>query len=152
MPHETHEHIAQLARAGKQAQAIEAATAALAAPGLRKGGRVALLDQRAEALIAEGHFDDAARDAEAMLALAGNTPALKIPALQRQAIVLMRLGQNRQALGVAEQALALAEAGRDPATVASSVLCLAEAQLRAAAHDAALASAKRVAGPRAAGS
>ena len=145
MPHETHEHIAQLARAGKQAQAIEAATAALAAPGLRKGGRVALLDQRAEALIAEGHFDDAARDAEAMLALAGNTPALKIPALQRQAIVLMRLGQNRQALGVAEQALALAEAGRDPATVASSVLCLAEAQLRAAAHDAALASAKRAA-------
>ena len=32
---------------------------------------MALLDQRAEALIAEGRFDDAARDAEAMLALAG---------------------------------------------------------------------------------
>ena len=76
-----------------------------------------------------------------MLALAGDTPALKIRALMRQAVVLMRLSQNKRALGVAEQALALAEAGRDPATVAGGVLCLAEAQLRAAAHDAALASA-----------
>jgi signal transduction histidine kinase/ActR/RegA family two-component response regulator/putative methionine-R-sulfoxide reductase with GAF domain/tetratricopeptide (TPR) repeat protein len=145
MPDETHEHVAQLARSGKQAQAIEAATAALAAGALGKAERIALLDQRAEALIAEGRFSDAALDAEAMLALAGDTPALKIPALMRQAVVLMRLGQNRRALDVAEQALALAEANRDPATVAGGVLCLAEAQLRAAAHDAALASAQRAA-------
>ena len=137
--------IASLARSGKQAQAIEAATAALAAPALGEAERIALLDQRAEALIAEGRFSDAALDAEAMLALAGDTPALKIRALMRQAVVLMRLSQNKRALGVAEQALALAEAGRDPATVAGSVLCLAEAQLRAAAHDAALASAQRAA-------
>ena len=137
--------IAVLARQGKQAQAIEAATAALAAAALGQAGRIALLDQRAEALIAEGRFSDAALDAEAMLALAGDTPALKIRALMRHAVVLMRLSQNKRALGVAEQALALAEAGRDPATVASSVLCLAEAQLRAAAHDAALASALRAA-------
>ena len=137
--------IAVLARQGKQAQAIEAATAALAAAALGQAGRIALLDQRAEALIAEGRFSDAALDAEAMLALAGDTPALKIRALMRHAVVLMRLSQNKRALGVAEQALALAEAGRDPATVASSVLCLAEAQLRAAAHDEALASALRAA-------
>ena len=137
--------IAFLARQGKQAQAIEATTAALAAAALGQAGRIALLDQRAEALIAEGRFSDAALDAEAMLALAGDTPALKIRALMRHAVVLMRLSQNKRALGVAEQALALAEAGRDPATVASSVLCLAEAQLRAAAHDEALASALRAA-------
>ena len=136
---------AALARAGKQAQAIEAATAALAAPALGKAERIALLDQRAEALIAEGRFGDAASDAEAMLALAGDTPALKLPALMRQALVQMRLSRNKQALTLAEQALALAEAGRDPAKVAGSVLCLAEAQLRAAAHDAALASAMRAA-------
>ena len=145
MPSEMHEHIADLARAGKQAQAIEAASVALAAPALDTCERIALLDQRAESLIAEGRFNDAAGDAEAMLALAGETPALKITALVRQAVVLMRLGHNKQALGVAEQALALAEAGRDPATVAGGVLCLAEAQLRAAAHDAALASAQRAA-------
>ena len=137
--------IAALARAGKQAQAIEAATAALAAPGLGQAERIVLLDQRAEALLAEGRFADAEQDAEALLGLAGDTPALKRRALMRQAEVLMRLGHNKRALGVAEQALALAEAGRDPAAVASSVLCLAEAQLRAAAHDAALASAMRAA-------
>ena len=52
--------ITALARAGKQAQAIDAATAALTAPALGKAERIALLDQRAEALIAEGRFDDAA--------------------------------------------------------------------------------------------
>ncbi len=137
--------ISALARAGKQAQTIEAATAALDAEAPGQAERVALLDLRAEALVAEGRFGDAAQDAEAMLALAGDTRALKIRALMRQALALMRLGQNKHALGVAEQAMALAESGRDPATVAGGVLCLAEAQLRAASHDAALASAKRAA-------
>ncbi|HYN61350.1 MAG TPA: hypothetical protein VET87_17670, partial [Rubrivivax sp.] len=137
--------IAVLARTGKQAQAIAAATAALAAPRLGKAEHLGLLDQRAEALIAEGRFDDAARDAEAMLALAGDTPALKVQALMRQALVLMRLSQNKQALAVAEQALALAEAGRDKALQAHGVLCLAEAQLRAGQHAAAVPSAQRAA-------
>jgi GAF domain-containing protein/CheY-like chemotaxis protein len=145
MPHETHEHVAQLARAGKQAQAIEAATAALAAPALGRAERIALLGQRAEALIAEGRFEDAARDADAMLARAGTAPGLRILALRCQALALMRLGHNRQALEAADQALALAEQGRDRDALAHSVLCLAEAQLRTAAHDAALASAQRAA-------
>ncbi len=145
MPHETHEHIAQLARAGKQLQALEAATAALAASALGKAERIALLDQRAEALVAEGRFSDAALDAEAMLALAGSHSALKIPALTRHAVALMRLGQNQRALGAAEQALALAEASRHPATVAGGVLCLAEAQLRSGAHVTALPNAQRAA-------
>ena len=137
--------IATLARAGKQAQAIEAATAALAAPRLSAARRLALLEQRAEALTAEGRFGDAARDADAMLALAGSTPGPRIRALRCQALALMRLSRNKPALAVAEQALALAEQGRDRAALAQSVLCLAEAQLRTAAHDAALASAQRAA-------
>ena len=145
MPSETHEHIAQLARTGQQARAIDAATAALAAPKLGASQRLALLEQRAEALIAEGRLDDAARDADAMLSLAGTTPGPRIRALRCQALALMRQSRNKQALAVAEQALALAEQGRDGAALAHSVLCLAEAQLRTAAHDAALASAQRAA-------
>nr|MCU0920903.1 GAF domain-containing protein [Burkholderiaceae bacterium] len=138
--------VAALARAGKQAQAIEAASAALAVPKLGAAQRLALLEQRAEAFVAEGRFDDAARDAEAMLGLAGSTPASRIRSLRCQALALMRLGRNKQALAAAEQALALAEKGRDGAALALSVLCLAEAQLRTATHDAALASAQRAAG------
>ena len=145
MHNETPEAIAALAWAGKQPQAIDAATAALAAPKLGAAQRLALLEQRAEALIAEGRFGDAARDAEAMLALAGTTPGPRIRALRCQALALMRLSQNKQARAVAEQALALAEQRRDGAALAGSVLCLAEAQLRTAAHDAALASAQRAA-------
>ena len=62
--------IAALAWAGKQAQAIAAATEALAAPRLGAAQRVALLDLRAESLIAEGRFDHAALDVDEMLALA----------------------------------------------------------------------------------
>ena len=93
--------IAALACAGKQTQAIAAATAALAAPRLGAPLRLTLLELRAEALIAEGRFDDAAHDAEAMLALAGTTPGSRIQALRCQALVLMRLGKNKQALAVA---------------------------------------------------
>ena len=61
MRDETHTHIAQLARAGKQAQTIKAATTALAAAKLGKAERIAPLDRRAQSLIAEGRFGDATR-------------------------------------------------------------------------------------------
>ena len=142
---DTQGSIAALSRAGKQPQAIDAANAALAVPALGKAERVALLDLRAEALIAEGRFDDAARDAEAMLALAGSASALKVMALTRQALVLMRRSDNKGALAVAEQAEALAVRANDAALHRHSLLCLAEAQLRAVRPDAALATAERAA-------
>ena len=145
MPSEVQQALARLARAGQQAALIEQATAALANPGLKAAERLALLDHRAEALIALGRFDDAAQDAEAMGALAQASPALQVRALMRQALVQMPRSRNRQALALAAQAMALAEAGRDPALQAQALLCLAEAQLRAAEHDAALASAQRAA-------
>ncbi len=142
---DTQGSIAALSRVGKQPQAIAAANAALAVPTLGKAERVALLDLRAEALIAEGRFDDAARDAEAMLALAGSARALKVMALTRQALVLMRRSDNKGALTVAEQAEALAVRANDAALHRHSLLCLAEAQLRAVRLDTALATAERAA-------
>ena len=54
--------IAALARAGKQAQAIERRhRRRWPRRDWAKAERMALLDQRAEALIAEGRFDDAAQ-------------------------------------------------------------------------------------------
>ena len=139
--------IAALAWAGKQAQAIAAATEALAAPRLGAAQRVALLDLRAESLIAEGRFDHAALDVDEMLALADAQaqPALMVQALTRQAWVLMRLSQNKHALVVAERAVALAQHGGKSPLLARSLLCVAEAQLRAAQPEAAIATAEQAA-------
>jgi signal transduction histidine kinase/ActR/RegA family two-component response regulator/tetratricopeptide (TPR) repeat protein len=137
--------VQQLAGAGKQQQAIAAATAALAAARLSKVERLAWLELRAGALVAEGRFAEAARDAEAMLALAAAGPALRVRALCCQALVLMRLSDNKRALAVAGQAEALAARAGDAAQHRPALLCLAEAQLRAGQHDVALASAQRAA-------
>jgi signal transduction histidine kinase/CheY-like chemotaxis protein/signal transduction protein with GAF and PtsI domain len=137
--------IARLAWAGKQAQAIDAASAALAAPRLDTAGHITLLELRAGALVAEGRFADAARDAEAMLALAGTHGALRVRALCCQALVLMRLSDNKRALALAEQGEALAADADDASLHRASLLCLAEAQLRAAQPTAALATAERAA-------
>ena len=145
MPSDVLPTLARLARAGQQAVLIEQATAALARPGLAAAERSSLLDHRAEALIAEGKFADAARDAEAMLALAGRRVDLQVAALIRQSVAQMRLSENRHALALAEQAHALAKTRRDAALEARSVLCLAEAQLRAGRHQEALAIAQRAA-------
>ena len=145
MSSEVLQALTRLARSGQQAALVEQAGAALDARGLPPATRTALLDLRAEALIALGRFDDAARDAEAMHALAAGVPALQVRACMRQALVQMRLSHNRQALALAEQAMALAEKCRDRSLPGQALLCLAEAQLRAAEHDAALASAQRAA-------
>jgi hypothetical protein len=107
--------IAALARAGKQQAAIAAATEALAAQRLAVAARLALLDLRAESLIAEGRFHDAARDAAGMLALtAADAPlAHRVLALMREAVVLMRLSEHKRALLSAEQAEVVARQGRD---------------------------------------
>ena len=143
---ETIGHVRDLARLGRHTEAIEACHHGLATRPVSVARRIALLDLRAESLIAQGAFADAASDGDAMLALAsrqGNA-GLTVLALMRQAIAAMRLGQVKAALVTATQAHALARAGRGRALWARSLLCLAEAQLRAAQHQAALATAQQV--------
>ena len=133
--------IAALVWAGRQQQAIDAATEALEAPGLDAALRLALLDQRAQALTAEGRYADAARDAAAMLALAeaSGQAAPRVRALIRQALVQMRLSEVKAAPVVARQAVTLAQADGSPDLLAAAVLCEAEALLRAAQPEAAAA-------------
>ena len=137
----------ELAWTGRHAQAIGVCTQGLAVRPITPAQRVALLDLRAESLTAEGRFADAAVDAEQMTALAATRKAgsLKVRASTRQALVLMRLGQVRPALEAATRAAELALKTRDHLQVADSLLCLAEAQLRAARHEAAVATAQRAA-------
>ena len=145
-----------LAWSGQHEKAMALATTALAAPQLQSAERFALLDARAESLIAAGRFGDAQDDVAAMLALAdtGAAVALRVRALNRQAFVRMRLGQGAAALVAAQSALTLVQPQtqtkkRGEATVqallAPSLLCLAEAQLRAASHEAAATSAEQAA-------
>ena len=139
--------VRELALAGLHMEAIEACNQGLAMQPVPIARRIALLDLRAESLIAQGQFTDAASDGDAMLALAAkqNDRGLTVLALMRQAVAAMRLGQVKPALAAATQAHAVARKVRDMALAARSLLCLAEAQLRAAQHDAALATAQQVA-------
>ena len=139
--------IADLAWTGQHALAIERCTQALGGKGLTPAQRMALLDLRAESLIAQGRFADAALNAAAMLALADKheQAALKVRALIRQTMVSMRQGAAQAALQSAAQAVALAQGERGQILLAQSLLGQAEAQLRGALPEAALASAKRVA-------
>ncbi len=136
--------IADLAWAGLHAQAVEQASDALVAPGMRDNERVGLLDQRAESLVALGRFSDAAHDVADMLGLA-RVPTLRAQALNRHAHVQMRLGDLRAALAAAQEAVKLAEPGGDPSLLAHSLLRLGEAQLRSIQYAEALASAQRAA-------
>ncbi len=97
--------------------------------------------------MADGRLADAALDAAEMLSLAGTgQPAsLKVKALNRQALVLMRMGKPSAALQVASEAVALAEAGRDEPLLAQSLLRLGEAQFRCLQYDRAVASGQRAA-------
>ena len=141
------EQARELALAGLHMEAIEACNQGLAMQPVPIARRIALLDLRAESLIARGSFGDAASNADAMLALAAKQKdrGLTVLAQMRQAVAAMRLGQVKAALATATQAHALARKLRDNALAARSLLCLAEAQLRAAQHDAALVTAQQVA-------
>ena len=88
------ERVRDLAWAGLHTQAIELATAALAASGLSVGSRLDLLDLRAESWIALGNLDRAAQDAAAMVELAKRekSPGVKARALNRKSLVQKRQG------------------------------------------------------------
>ncbi len=125
--------VADLARTGQHAQAIEGATAALAAAGLDIAVRLDLLDLRAESFIAQGELDRARADAAAMLKLATiakRRPALKAQALNRQALVQMRKGELEAAVATATAALKSARQSKQSPLIATSLFRLAEAQYR----------------------
>ena len=99
-----------LAKAGRHAEAIEVCGRAMATQSLSASRQIALRDLRAESLIAQGRFADAASDADAMLALAAKQKSrgLSVLAQMRQAVAAMRLGQVKVALAAATQAHDLA--------------------------------------------
>jgi GAF domain-containing protein/CheY-like chemotaxis protein len=136
--------IEDLAHAGRHADAIERATAALAlATGA--AARFELLQLRTASLIARGRFDDAARDVEAAVALAqaSKSPLQKTRALRHKAVVEMRRGDLKGALATSTAAARAATRSSSQPDVAASLLILSEAQARSGAFDASLATARR---------
>jgi signal transduction histidine kinase/DNA-binding response OmpR family regulator/tetratricopeptide (TPR) repeat protein len=130
-----------LAWTGRHAQAIDQCTLALQNPDLATAQRMDLLDLRADSLIADGRLADAATDARAMLSLAqrGKSPELTVQALNRQALVSMRVGDTDAAVQSAKRAVALARKTQQRVLLAHSLSRLGEAQIRVDALDAALA-------------
>jgi tetratricopeptide (TPR) repeat protein len=122
--------IVALAWAGRQEQAIEAATAALAAGPLTAAEHLALLDLRAESHIAVGDLDRAMADAQAMQALAGRSAELQARASCCMAQVHMRRGDVAQAVEAASTALKAARASRRPALIGLAELRRGEAYHR----------------------
>ena len=124
--------IAAHAAAGRHAQAIAAADAALAVPGIAVADRIALLDLSAESRMASGDLSAAAADADAMVDLArrARRPALLAQALVRRAYVEIRKGAPIVARATAEEALATARRAKDRHQEAMALLRLGEAQMR----------------------
>jgi tetratricopeptide (TPR) repeat protein len=113
-----------LAWTGRHAHAIESCGHGIAARPITPAQYMELLDLRAESLIAEGRFADAARDVTEMLSLARGhkQSALEVQALNRQALVLMRQGEIKSALDVAAAAVILAQKVRKNPLLAQSLL------------------------------
>src|SRR5215472_8232051 len=141
--------IHELAWTGQHARAIEQCTHALATtPGgkpLAIEAQLDLLDLRAESYVALGKLDLAARDADAMLQLAGagKAPVLTARAFSRQALVRMRQGELKDALEAAMMAVRLARQSRNIPVLALALLRLAEAHSRAGDHKTAIAIARQ---------
>jgi GAF domain-containing protein/tetratricopeptide (TPR) repeat protein len=124
--------VADLARAGQHAQAIDAATAALADAGSEVAVRLDFLDLRAESFVALGELERANADAAAMLelAIAAKSPALKAQALNREALVQIRKWELKAAIKTANAALKHARQSKSSRLIAMSLFRLAEAQYR----------------------
>ena len=134
--------VRELAWAGQHAQAIEHCSQALQGKRLAAAARIELLDLRAQSFIAQGRFADAALDARAMQALAAQQgqAADQSSAHICLAMAQMRQGDVNAALTTATQAHVLAHKVADAkprnknlaALLGRSLLCLGEAQIRAA--------------------
>ncbi len=136
-----------LAWAGKHGQVIELATQALSTPDKVDSRstqlKMDLLDLRSESYIAQGKLDLAAKDAQAMLKLAGaqKKAALKAQALNRKTLVQMRQGNLPAALKTASSSVRNARlAGADDlnSLLANALLRLGEAQFRIGQYESAI--------------
>ncbi len=97
--------VTDLARAGRHADAVLAATTALAAPGLPAAAQMRLLGQRIDSLLALLRLNDAEADAHAMQAVAQASRSL---AHQAQALAYLAHVQTRQERFSVAQATAAA--------------------------------------------
>ncbi len=124
--------VADLAAAGRHAQAIAQATAALDGAKLAIADRLALLDLRAESHWAQGDLALAAADAQAMRAIAqGSGKAAHLAQAQiRMSLVESRGGRGPDAMATAEQALATARKAGDASLEARALVRLSETYMR----------------------
>ena len=122
--------IADLAWTGRHEQAVAAATRALADKSLGAAVRVAVLDLRAESLIALGDLEHAAADARAMAVLTRRERGARsrVLALSREGYVQARRGDPATALANAVAALRIARRSGEPALIALALWRLAQAQ------------------------
>ncbi len=133
---------------GKHARAIELCTQLLVQSNLDIAAQLDALDVRAESFIAQGQLDLAAQDAKRMVKLAKtNSPIsnLQSQALNRLALVQMRMGELQTAVKTATRALKAALQSKQKPLSAESYFRLAEAQFRAQVSEPALQNARRAA-------
>ena len=127
-----------LARAGRHADAVQAATAALATPRLGADKQLSLLTLRIDSLLALLKLNDAEADANAMLALA---KATRSAAHEAQALACLAHVQTRQertelAQTTAAAAVAAARRSRQRELIALALLRLATVTFSAKPADA----------------
>jgi len=136
--------VRELAWAGRHEQAIEAAARALDIAGLDAVTSVALLQARADSLIALGEIRRAEADVNAMLALAEReaSPALLARTLLTLSRAQLFSGHLNDALGAAQRALQAAARSRSAALRAECRLNLASVQSRLLLNAEALDSAR----------
>ena len=102
----------ELAHSGRQAQAIAAATAALALAGLSPSQRLDWLALRIDSHLALLALNDAEADAQAMVALAGATKSAANEAHALACLAHVQTRQERTGVAVATAAAAVAAARR----------------------------------------
>ncbi|MCB9110069.1 MAG: GAF domain-containing protein [Anaerolineales bacterium] len=135
-----------LAWGGQHIEAIQLATEELEKTDLDIRDRIALLGKRTESFLALGKFEDAARDAAAMIELSQDAAAeLKVQAFNNNSHVKLLIGDVQDAVQAATQAVQLAETldPPDPHLTAKSLLRLAEAQKTISNYEDAIETAKR---------
>ena len=122
----------EMAWAGQHAAAIDCVTRALPAVARDAELRIALLDLRAESLVAQGDVDRALDDAKAMIAIAEQSGRAKLQALALRCLTDVQAlsGGLETAVATAKRALALARRARDARLVARCLASLAEVQMR----------------------
>ena len=150
----------ELAWMGQHAAAIELASQELSRSRLKRDLQMDLLDLRAESYIALGKLDRATKDAQAMMKLARSgglngtsrpptnlqspvSNLLMAQALNRIALVQMRMGDLKAAVKSATTALKAAQQSKQKPLIAESLFRLSEAQYRTQQSEAALETAQK---------